>query len=171
MTEAWLGAYADQLQALQRDTAARIRAHHGEAAAPSELTPGMRGIMWRIWGNLGGSVVTGRTKPCPLLAAAMRTSPLPATRVHWLTSHPGHLVCDVCTGGLRQTPVDPVEDTTCDNCRTVAEWLHNGMFMLGPVAIYYGLCCRCMTLADAHGPCGRAKPRNQRKIRKKAKRS
>ncbi len=82
------------------------------------------------------ALMTGQGRFCPHLGA----SPQPAFTAAWA---PGALTCAACFPSLKP---DPVEDRTCDHCRTEHPTLHNCLAAFGPILMAYGLCPACMTL-------------------------
>lgn len=88
------------------------------------------------------ALVTRRGALCPHIG----TSPRVAHAAVWA---PGVITCPDCRHLLDP---GPLEDTTCDRCRTLVPELIPCLAAVGPVLLAFGLCHSCADIIDHPNP-------------------
>lgn len=136
------GALADQIDAATRDARTHLTqlAHYLAAPITHTTTP-----PW-LDGHLSAlrdGLRDGRVRSCAHLAVG----PGIAYTAVWA---PRLIACPACAPTLLRP--SPIEDDTCDRCRTTAPRLHIGAVATGPILLAYGLCRRCQRTHTATPP-------------------
>ena len=141
-------ATADQLRAASRtpEPAEPVGGLVGEpVTTPDHPTPWLAEQIR----TLLAALVTGKGQICPHIGTSPRV-------VHAAVWRPGVLACPTCRHLLDP---GPLEENTCDRCRTLTPNLNPAMAAIGPVILAFGLCDTCADVIDPTPPRRTRKPR------------
>lgn len=85
--------------------------------------------------TLATALHTGTARYCPHVASGPQL-------LHAALWAPAVLVCTRCAPTHLRP--EPIEDTTCDHCRTPMDAVNVGVLALGPILLEFGLCDPCL---------------------------